>query len=85
LTGTCLGDSGGPLVAHRAHRDRVRQGGRRMADADSPVLVGVVSWGVGCQDFTVFTRVSAFSDWIKAAIAAHERRNPVGPRPAARR
>jgi secreted trypsin-like serine protease len=44
------------------------------------VLVGVVSWGVGCQDFTVFTRVSSFSDWIAATISAYERRRPVQAR-----
>lgn len=59
-SGTCLGDSGGPLVLHD---------GRGRA-----VLAGVVSWGVGCQDFTVFTRVSAFADWIDSTIASYPRR-----------
>lgn len=57
---SCQGDSGGPLVV------------------DSPiagrVLVGVVSYGLGCARSEapgVYTRVSSFTDWIKATIAAH--------------
>jgi len=48
---TCKGDSGGPVV----------QGG---------VLVGIVSWGkrdcTGDGEPGVYTRVSAYADWIKA-------------------
>lgn len=56
---TCQGDSGGPLVAGR--------------DA-SPVLVGIVSWGVGCAgvdqgkrgDLTpgVYTRLATYLPWL---------------------
>ena len=65
--GTCTGDSGGPLVAHSVDV----MTGAKISD-DRPLLIGVVSWGPGCQDFTVYTQVSEFSGWIDATIAAHE-------------
>ncbi|MER9214951.1 serine protease [Mesorhizobium sp. M0663] len=56
---SCQGDSGGPAVATR--------GGK-------PVLVGIVSFGEGCArrlKYGVYTRVSAFSDWITQTMAAN--------------
>ena len=54
---TCQGDSGGPLMASRSEGDYVQ--------------IGVVSWGVGCGEVNhpgVYTRVSAYSDWIKTTL-----------------
>lgn len=56
---TCQGDSGGPLVG---------------GDIAAPVLIGVVSWGVGCAGFDegtpvrltpgVYARVSSYLGWL---------------------
>ena len=51
---SCHGDSGGPLVTAGINRR----------------LVGIVSWGIGCgggRDFPgIYTRVSAYSGWIRS-------------------
>jgi secreted trypsin-like serine protease len=56
--GTCSGDSGGPLVVEAPD-----QGGY--------ILVGISSWVRVCGDpqyYSVFTRVSRYTDWINETI-----------------
>ena len=48
------GDSGGPLVVQR--------------EDQGYILSGIVSWGIRCKDFGVFTRVSEFRDWISQYV-----------------
>ena len=48
-----------------------------MEDPDGPVLVGVVSFGDGCArklKYGIYTRVSAYRDWIDRVIAANRNR-----------
>jgi secreted trypsin-like serine protease len=47
---TCQGDSGGPLVVKNSNG---------FWD-----LIGLTSWGYGCGDGGVYTRVAAYVDWI---------------------
>lgn len=56
----CQGDSGGPLI--------VRPGG----GAEYDIIVGIVSWGVGCAYLPgVFSRVSMSYDWIAEVVCAY--------------
>ncbi len=60
----CYGDSGGPLL---------------VMEGDQPIQVGIVSWGEGPANadvpcgredaYGVYTRVSAYSDWIAQHMA----------------
>lgn len=60
---SCRGDSGGPLVCERP-------GG-------GWVVYGVTSWGQACrtqQSPGVYTKVSAFSSWIRKVIGRDEKK-----------
>ena len=66
-SGTCQGDSGGPLVGHGEPAPLPANTRSRPVEPDDGTrLIGLVSWGVGCQDFTVFTKVWAYRAWIES-------------------
>lgn len=68
---TCTGDSGGPLMLTTHRRKGDDDEGRR-----TTTQIGIVSWGKGCADVDapgVYTRITAYRDCIKRAMAA-----PVG-------
>ena len=55
---SCQGDSGGPLMVFDDGRQQWTQ-------------IGIVSWGDGCAEanyYGVYTRVSAYTEWIHAQI-----------------
>jgi len=62
---SCRGDSGGPLFHY--------------SDRTGPTQVGIVSWGERCASrdkFGVYTRVSAFIDFIEETLAEKGDRLP---------
>ena len=71
-TDGCQGDSVGPLVMKGT-----RSGSSTTPDED--LLVGVVSWGLGCaeEEFPgVYSRVSAQYDWIREQVCGHSEEPP---------
>jgi len=54
---TCQGDSGGPLVSQHGHQQ------------NKHFCTGITSWGYGCGDGGVYTRVSTYMGWILSVIS----------------
>ena len=68
---TCTGDSGGPLMLNT-----IRRTGNDLEGTLTMTQIGIVSWGKGCAaegNPGVYTRITAYRDWIRRAMAA-----PVG-------
>ena len=58
---TCKGDSGGPLIVQADNG----------LDRGNWTLAGLTSYGRGCGDGGVVTRVSNYYNWIVTNIAAN--------------
>ncbi|XP_075699047.1 complement C1s subcomponent [Rhinoderma darwinii] len=55
---SCGGDSGGPLM----FEDLKNQEYKRL------YIAGIVSWGINCGDFGMYTKVQNYVDWIEKTI-----------------
>jgi secreted trypsin-like serine protease len=69
---SCQGDSGGPIFYRPASSGSVS------ARSPDRILVGVVSWGIGCgtaELFGVYTNVSVYKDWIEKTIEKYYEEN----------
>lgn len=67
---SCQGDSGGPLV--------YRPISESSSDvfSSSPVLVGVVSWGIGCATpglFGIYTSTLFYREWMARVVSSYYR------------
>lgn len=56
---SCQGDSGGPLV-------------QQDSQSTKWFLAGITSWGYGCQGGGVYTRTSAYLNWITETIRDYQ-------------
>lgn len=55
---SCRGDSGGPLM----FQDLKNKEYKRL------YIAGIVSWGINCGDFGMYTKVQNYVDWIEKTI-----------------
>ncbi len=61
---SCQGDSGGPMVYRN-------EGPIATPRSDSPVLIGIVSWGIGCGRndlFGIYTAASVYRTWAERTV-----------------
>jgi len=54
---TCQGDSGGPYVFQ--------------GQSQNWYLIGITSWGYGCGDGGVYTKVAYYKNWVEGILAAN--------------
>jgi secreted trypsin-like serine protease len=52
------GDSGGPVIMK--------------SSSGRWDLVGITSWGRGCGDIGVYTRVNMYNNWVRQQIIANQ-------------
>ncbi|XP_069835975.1 complement C1s subcomponent [Dendropsophus ebraccatus] len=65
---SCQGDSGGPLMFEdlKYKQDNKQKKDKRL------YIAGIVSWGIKCGEFGMYTRVQNYIDWIEKTIESVE-------------
>jgi secreted trypsin-like serine protease len=63
-----FGDSGGPLIKQQQQQDIDEAVNDDAIDADTDILIGLVSWGRTMNEPGVYVRISYYYTWIRSIV-----------------